>query len=130
MRELRASYEIEKESTVKLAEGNLDLRRVLSSVRLQAAAESADHQRIVASKDMDIQRLVNESEDAAETALQLRERNAAVLLLARSVSETERAQALITAEANSRESARVLVEASTEMNAVLEGAALRASETR
>jgi hypothetical protein len=51
MRELRATYEIEKQSTLILTEKNLAMSRTLSSIRLQAAMESADHESIMASKD-------------------------------------------------------------------------------
>ena len=56
---------------------------------------------------MDIERLVNESEHAAETALQ-RESNAAISLLARSVSETERQQALFIAEETNLSTSRFI----------------------
>lgn len=51
MIELRATYENEKQSVLLLTERNLAMTKTLSSIRLQSAAESADHDIIIALKD-------------------------------------------------------------------------------
>ncbi len=75
----------------------------------------------------DIARLVHESEQAAEAAI---ERHAVIMQLTKSLNETERKDALIDAVAKSRKSARVLTVVCTDTKAVLDSAELNANEAR
>lgn len=88
---------------------------------------SRQQERKITTAIQDIARLVHESEQAAEAAI---ERHAVITQLTKSLNETEREKALIDAVANSRKSARGLMVVCTDTKTVLECAELNAHEAR